>query len=126
MATPAIYTFIDSPSRYYVYKHWDNDPSGAAQFISNALKESWELPRFEADEFAAAFITANKKESGDIRIAQTNEGYNANFRYEIRCKEEKIHVKAFAPGEDDCFFDGFLDEFKKYTRKTWNDWIKTL
>ena len=56
MATTAIYTFIDNYSRYHVCKHWDNNPTGAAKFISNALKESWELPRFEADEFAAAFI----------------------------------------------------------------------
>ena len=39
-----------------VYKHSD----GAVCWINKALEHAWPLPRFEADEFAAAFVAANK------------------------------------------------------------------
>lgn len=35
MSTRGIYKFIEPRSAYYVYKHSDNYPSGAAVFIQN-------------------------------------------------------------------------------------------
>jgi hypothetical protein len=74
MSTRGLYTFTDSEgASFTVFKHWDNYPSGAYRFIQNGLFKSWDLPRFEADEFAASFIAANKKAGGgDLRL--TNEG----------------------------------------------------
>ena len=44
-------------------------------FIENAKEFAWELPRFEADEFAAAFVAANKnKAGGEVRLV------NARFK----------------------------------------------
>ncbi len=62
MSTRALYTFIDPETKqsYHVYRHHDGYPSGAAQHIRAALAYAWKLPRFEADEFAAAFVAANK------------------------------------------------------------------
>src|SRR4051812_43807301 len=65
MSTRAMYTFIepehtDSKRGYHVYKHHDGYPSGAAQWIENALPHAWKGGRFEADEFAAAFVAGNK------------------------------------------------------------------
>jgi hypothetical protein len=42
-----------------VYKHSDGYPDGAVCWITKALEHAWPLPRFEADEFAAAFVAAN-------------------------------------------------------------------
>ena len=69
MATRAIYTFKDSDQSIHVYKHWDGYPECALKFIAKALPYAWELPRFEPDEFAAAFVAGNKKNrDGDVRL----------------------------------------------------------
>jgi len=68
MSTRGVYSFIDNDPEwgmgdgrtYHVYKHSDNYPTRAAKSIKQALIFAWHLPRYEADEFAAAFITANK------------------------------------------------------------------
>ena len=64
MGTRAIYIFEDDHEEVHVYKHYDNYPLGAVDFIENAKEFAWELPRFEADEFAAAFVAANKNPKG--------------------------------------------------------------
>lgn len=66
MGTRAVYFFYDENFQdfYGVYKHYDNYPSGAASHIEAAKEYAWALPRFEADEFAAAFVAANKNPKG--------------------------------------------------------------
>jgi hypothetical protein len=68
MGTRAVFTFKDEYASFAVYKHWDGYPEGAAEFLTNAIPLSWGLDRFEADEFAAAFVAGNKKKGGDIRL----------------------------------------------------------
>ncbi len=60
MSTRALYTFRDNDGEYHVYKHHDGYPSGAIEAILNSLMFAWNPPRFEADEFAAAFVAGNK------------------------------------------------------------------
>ncbi len=62
MSTRALYTFRsqDGDEEYHVYKHHDGYPMGAAAALTRALAFAWSLPRYEADEFAAAFVAANK------------------------------------------------------------------
>lgn len=75
MGTRAIYIFEDEHEEVHVYKHYDNYPLGAVDFIENAKEFAWELPRFEADEFAAAFVAANKnRKGGEVRLV------NARFK----------------------------------------------
>jgi len=81
MGTRAIYIFEDEhdhvgrPDEVYVYKHYDNYPEGAVDFIEEAKEFAWELPRFEADEFAASFVAANKdRRGGGVRLV------NARFK----------------------------------------------
>ena len=75
MGTRAIYIFEDEHEEVHVYKHYDNYPQGAVDFIENAKEFAWELPRFEADEFAAAFVAANKnRKGGEVRLV------NARFK----------------------------------------------
>jgi len=64
MSTRAMYTFTGSGT-FHVYKHHDGYPSGAVQWIRAALDHAWPLPRFEADDFAAAFVAANKFSKAD-------------------------------------------------------------
>lgn len=79
MGTRAIYIFEDVLDHFgrktevYVYKQLDNYPAGAADFIENAKQFAWKLPRFEADEFAAAFVAANKdSDGGGVRLVNAN------------------------------------------------------
>jgi|TARA_R100001443_G_C3335490_1_gene173303 hypothetical protein len=85
MSTRACYTFLDTFSRgetrsFHVYKHHDGYPyaqchtgeeAGGLVWIREALSYAWDLPRFEADEFAASFIVANKGNSGGVRLINT-------------------------------------------------------
>ena len=72
MGTRAVYFFEDchTDGRYYgVYKHYDGYPQGAAAHIEDAKSYAWPLPRWEADEFAAAFVAANKNpKGGEVRL----------------------------------------------------------
>ncbi len=128
MSTQALYTFIDghdNQDRVNVYKHHDGYPSGACEAIQNALKHSWQLPRFEADEFAAAFCAGNKPNAkevaerqgwddeekalqyvgGGVRILPSGPwekvaaGDNV-FRYEIKCVEGELFVSAYSISND--------------------------
>lgn len=124
MSTRAVYTFMDNDDEYHVYKHFDGYPEGAAQWIENALPYAWKT-RFEASEFACAFIAANKKENtqGDVYLScgPTNHG-DLEYRYEITSHEKQIMVKAFkidiATGNEKEIFYGTLKDFKaKNTHK---------
>jgi len=64
MGTRAVYTFKEGKERYHVYKHWDGYPEGAALFFMRAIPYAWGGKRFEAMDFAAAFVAGNKKEGG--------------------------------------------------------------
>jgi len=72
MSTKAIYFFeerLDDDSYYGVFKHYDGYPQGAAAHIEDAKAYAWPLPRWEADEFAAAFVAANKNpKGGEVRL----------------------------------------------------------
>jgi hypothetical protein len=71
MSTRACYRFFplngpnDWPGVVTVYRHHDGYPSGAGKAIEAALPHAWPLPRFEPDEFAAAFVRGNKKSAED-------------------------------------------------------------
>lgn len=96
MSTRGLYTFNDNDSSYTVFKHWDNYPSGAYDFIHNALTLSWDLPRFEADEFAASFIAANKKAGGDLRLLNADstngDALGIEYHYFIRAIGDSLEV----------------------------------
>ena len=85
MSTRACYRFFplngpnDWPGVVTVYKHHDGYPSGAAKAIEATLPHAWPLPRFEADEFAAGFVRANKKSPEDFAVEcdQQAAGYDA-------------------------------------------------
>jgi hypothetical protein len=94
MGTRAVYTFIDEEECHSVYKHWDGYPRWGCQFIASALPLAWPLPRFEADEFAAAFVAANKKAAGDVRLTVATSVYgNLEYAYRVRCQDGQLHIR---------------------------------
>tara|TARA_R100001086_G_scaffold123576_1_gene63680 strand:- start:56 stop:514 length:459 start_codon:yes stop_codon:yes gene_type:complete len=90
MSTRACYTFLDThfgeTRSFHVFKHFDGYPytqchtgeeAGGLIWIREALTYAWKLPRFEADEFSASFVAANKtpreseRDGGDFRLINT-------------------------------------------------------
>ena len=80
MSTSACFTFCDSTepwTSFHVFKRLDGYPyarghtgkaTGGLVWIRNAFQYAWELPRYEAPDFAAAFVAANKRQEGDIQL----------------------------------------------------------
>ena len=125
MSTRACYRFIDpaltDPEVVTVYKHSDGYPDGAVCWITKALEHAWPLPRFEADEFAAAFVAANKPSAKTRRM-----DYIAKAERETD-PERKLHLlkaaEDYGPGGRyaDCVGGGVRlvnkpgrDAFKSY------------
>ena len=125
MGTRAVYSFSDDRDTHHVFKHWDGYPEGALKFISFAKDKAWPLPRYEADEFATAFISANKEASGDLRLTEHwNKHGDLEYRYEVRCRsnDKDLHVIIYQVGfgsENSKIMDqGYLcDLMKKYVKK---------
>jgi len=93
MSTRAVFTFHEAgvKRKYHVYKHYDGYLEGAAEALKNALPFAWDLPRYEADEFTAAFIAGNKKDKGDIRYSHGPKYHgDLSFTYDIWQNEEGV------------------------------------
>lgn len=133
MSTRAVYTFKDQDQTIHVYKHHDGYPTGAAQWIAAALPHAWPLPRFEANEFSAAFVAGNKGgNGGGVRLIQSGDVREVapgdiEYRYEIsQGKDGALRVKAWDtnywhdPREEsliiDCRLDKFAAEADKYEK----------
>jgi hypothetical protein len=89
MSTHALFVFRDQQGVYGVWKHCDGYPSGGLEAIRSAVPFAWELPRFEADEFAAAFVVANRSSKGEVRLVDlmTGNRLDHQYRYDVlfRC-----------------------------------------
>lgn len=86
MGTRGVYTFKEKGATFHVYSHWDNYPTGGAQKLQATVTsdKAWKLPRFEADEFAAAFIATNKTEGGNFRLQKSRtSAMDVEFGYTI-------------------------------------------
>tara|TARA_R110002020_G_C15719820_1_gene722875 strand:- start:26 stop:505 length:480 start_codon:yes stop_codon:yes gene_type:complete len=124
MSTRACYTFVEPygigfPSngggQHHVYKHHDGYPyagqldanglfeCGGLVFIENAKQFAWELPRFEADDFASAFVVANKpRGGGGVRLINTPEPWDFScdtaYWYKVtqsRADSSDVHVEVY-------------------------------
>lgn len=127
MGTRALYTFKDKSGEYHVYKHFDGYPTGALGFIEAAKKFAWELPRFEADEFAASFIAANKDSGGGIHLTVGKTWEEAapadiEYHYVITEKECQLHVACYSTNCWDkptqkLLKHGFLPAMQRWAKK---------
>ncbi len=104
MGTRATYTVKDGLSeQYHVFIHWDGYPKGAIDYINSALPFAWELPRFEADEFAAALVAGAKTilcggacQGGGVRLMHTQfDACDVEYRYVIYATNGELQVEAY-------------------------------
>jgi len=108
MSTRAIYTFYDSDNEVHVYKHHDGYPynggvhngtayeGGGLVWINGAKEFAWGLPRFEADEFAASFVAANKPKGGGVNLISDLKPWeyasDCEYWYKVSCIDGDLHV----------------------------------
>jgi hypothetical protein len=108
MSTRACYTFYDSDDEIHVYKHHDGYPytggihngetfeGGGLVWIKDAKGFAWDLPRFEADEFAASFVKANKSVGGGVCLIGDKQPWEAHpdcaYWYKITSGGEDVRV----------------------------------
>lgn len=128
MSTRALYTFTDEQfgehHEYHVYKHHDGYPTGALEAIENALANAWKLPRFEADEFAAAFISANKAHEGGIRltIGETWDkaaSGDCEYHWIISFDGKNLIVEAYEIGDVETATQSLLNKGTLKAMKAW-------
>lgn len=117
MSTRGIYTFIDTDGeKYNVYVQCDNYPAGALNYIEAALQYAWELPRFEADEFAAAFVRAAKGDrGGNVRLLNGKSykvgDMGSQYHYKITMKNGELFIE----------FKGFSGTLKEMQIKIFDE-----
>ena len=113
MGTRAIYVFEDDHDEVAVYKHYDNYPQGATHFINNAKKYAWKFPRFEADEFGAAFVVANKDDGGGVRLVPPYKDQDDLMKAYDYC--DFFYFVKFKDGDLEIRIEGFEEESKVMT-----------
>ena len=100
MSTRAVITFKRGNECFHVYQHCDGYPSGVAENLRSAIAYAWPLPRFEACEFAAAFV-AGAKNGGNIYLSKGPRYHgDLSYRYVVRCVDGELRIDAFAIGDD--------------------------
>ena len=115
MSTRAIYTFKGFGEAHHVYKHHDGYPTGAARAFELAIQNAWRLPRYEPDEFAAAFVAANKAGPGGVRLARKRtEACDVAFGYIIEPDKHIPSLVRLTVTEPD-FWDGGRKEHKLWS-----------
>jgi hypothetical protein len=76
MATRCNIIGEDNTDRIQLYRHWDGYPEAVLPDLQKALPFAWNLPRFEATDFAAAIVRAWKEEGGgNIYIEGSAKGW---------------------------------------------------
>lgn len=117
MGTRCLVSFIDNRQTVNIYQHSDGYPDGVSGPIAAAVKFAWQLPRFEACDFSAAFVAANKTRGGHIYIYDGGDPIVAApgdlaYRYEVRCVAETLQITAFKVNADAAeIFKGTLEQF---------------
>ena len=107
MSTRAIFTFKGFGETHHVYKHHDGYMTGAAAALGAALKMAWTPPRYEPEEFGAAFVAANKPEGGGIRLARKRtEHVDVEYGYTVE-PDRSIPSLLKLTVHDTCYWDGF-------------------
>ena len=97
MGTRTVLTFKDRHDSYSVYQHYDGYPTTVLPSLKDAKEYAWDLPRFEASDFAAAFIAANKqKGGGNIYFTDSYKSHSdLEYRYEIEGTDKNLFVKIY-------------------------------
>jgi len=114
MTTRATFVFKDECGKHFVYSHFDGYPTGAAKQLDAALNSPLHFGknRFDADDFAAAFVAVNKTEAGGVRLAREQSG-DSEYRYEVTWASGSHQLKAYAVGRSSKpIYSGALAHFQ--------------
>jgi hypothetical protein len=132
MATRSVFTFRDNLGSYSVYKHWDGYPEGAAEFLTKSIGYAWKLPRYEASDFAAAFVSANKGSGGgDVYLTTNHEAHgDIDYVYVVSSSDRngQLIVRVYEVNDklEEIFYGRLKDFVDKYGDKSvktmWNEY----
>ncbi len=96
MGTRAVITFKSMTESFAVYVHTDGVPENIIPALQSAKQYAWPLPRFEAEDFAAAFIAAHKPPCGGAIYCTTCAADHDNlaFHYVVTADGASLFVEA--------------------------------
>lgn len=98
MGTRAAITFEDDMGKFTIYQHWDGDPDTIMQNLST-VKKCWDFPRWEADEFGAAYIATHKTGSGNIRLSRGHTAHgDLSYSYNVKLAGNALQIDVYKPG----------------------------
>jgi hypothetical protein len=87
MSTRATITVADQHDSFDLYQHHDgypDGPHGLVRHIAMARRLAWDLPRFEAADFAAAIIAVLKDRGGSTYLTKNADAHNdRSFHYRV-------------------------------------------
>lgn len=96
MGTRATITFMDNQNEFVIYQHYDGYPSYVEDSVRLALQYAWGLPRFEAGDFAAAYIRATKERGGTIYLTHCPSDHgDLAYRYNVHTRGGGLGVTTF-------------------------------
>ena len=94
MGTRTVITFKDAHEEFSVYQHYDGYPSYVIQNIASAIPFAWDFPRFEARDFGAAYIAANKTGAGVIYLTTNADAHgDLDFKYVVSVPKDANHLR---------------------------------
>ena len=84
---------------FSLYRHSDGYPDtqhGVVATLSKALPLAWSMPRFEADDFAAAIVAAWKDGGGYIRLTGGRDWHvDTEYHYEVFPDAGAVRVQVY-------------------------------
>lgn len=93
MSTRATYRFFDDRQSFTIYKHFDGYPEGGLRWIEKAKEKAWPLDRFEASDFGAAFVAANKDGAGNVYLTEGHDSHgDTQYTYDVTCCNGELVV----------------------------------
>ncbi len=109
--------FVDKDGTYKVYQHMDGYPEGPHGILGLLQKviasgRAWELPRFEADEFAAAFVCVAKTSQGNVRLVNGG-AWDVAYTYTVKAEGNELVVtwNGDSNGKATVSHDGIIPRF---------------
>ncbi len=100
MSTRATLTIEDDHDTFHIYRHHDgypNTPDGVINHINKAQSLAWELPRFEAADFAAAVLAVMKSRPGSVYMTKNADQHSDRaFHYVLSHTRNQIWVQVLA------------------------------
>lgn len=98
MSTRATITVADENDSFDIYQHHDgypDGPNGLVRHIAMARRLAWDLPRFEAADFAAAVIAVLKDRGGSTYLTKDAEAHgDRSYHYRIEPARENTVTRA--------------------------------